>query len=106
HFLFLVPLPPGPPLFPYTTLFRSHARCGSRRHAAAGRLAHTVGGRAVAGGKTRLAERPAGAGPALLRMDAMPIIATAEERRAPRSEEHTSELQSRENSVGRPRLAT
>src|SRR3712207_7903843 len=67
--------PPRSTLFPYTTLFRSHAegaaRAGRRRHAAgAGHRAHRRG----AGGLPR---------------------------RLARSEEHTSELQSRQYLVCR-----
>src|SRR5438067_7868913 len=72
--------PPTPTLFPYTTLFRSDRLAGE-----------VVLVRAAAAGGTRLAL-------AGLRLDA--LLATREGLlvcgvRGPRSEEHTSELQSR-----------
>src|SRR5690606_39447990 len=84
---FLLPLPPRATLFPYTTLFRSP------RHA--GTVPARCPGRATGGGAPTAAwPRPALAGPG-----------TADRRlaggRAARSEEHTSELQSRENLVCR-----
>src|SRR5690606_41554874 len=84
--------PPSSPLFPYTTLFRSWARHGpdADRGHAAGRGGHRPGGRLSAAARTA---RPAGA--ALYAQQARQA-----DRRA-RSEEHTSELQSRENLVCR-----
>src|SRR5690606_41523430 len=94
YFSSLLPRPPGPALFPYTTLFRSPAVRG--RDAA------------VEGGvPDRLHARPAGrhlprhrirrrAGARCDRDDG-----PDHRRRGPRSEEHTSELQSRENLVCR-----
>src|SRR5690606_42042357 len=78
--------PPRPPLFPYTTLFRSQRRRLSRRHA---------GARAQPGQAGR-----GGAAAAALSADpcAGHVVGG---RRAARSEEHTSELQSRENLVCR-----
>src|SRR5690606_41399710 len=67
-------LPPSSPLFPYTTLFRSHAR---RAH----HDRHSLGQRHPARAHPLTAPRPRG--------------------RFGRSEEHTSELQSRENLVCR-----
>src|SRR5690606_42079404 len=86
--------PPRPPLFPYTTLFRSvfqvrqqgallaqqHAHLNAARQLLLGR----VGQQAVAGHRDQLRERGGLQG---------------EVRQ--RSEEHTSELQSRENLVCR-----
>src|SRR5690606_41801469 len=66
---FIVPRPPIPSLFPYTTLFRSVGRAGAQ-------------GRWRRGGRFR----PPGRG---------------RRHREARSEEHTSELQSRENLVCR-----
>src|SRR5687767_15489151 len=71
-FLSLVQRPPRSTLFPYTTLFRSRCRCGSQRR---GRQDHDLG---VPGG-------------ARSRWEA---IGALDRRRPPRSEEHTSELQS------------
>src|SRR5438445_8912988 len=71
---FMLPLPPRPTLFPYTTLFRSRdvsARTVSRA---------TRNGSSVSG------------------LNALP---TANAPRYPRSEEHTSELQSRQYLVCR-----
>src|SRR5207302_9492469 len=78
-FSLMIPPPPSSTLFPYTTLFRSGRRrrgAGPRRRRPAVRAAHPA---------TPLA--PGRAGPAA--------------RRPVRSEEHTSELQSRENLVCR-----
>src|SRR5690606_41869909 len=98
--------PPGPPPLPYTTLFRSDGRRDRRPAAAARRLLRVQQGvlrrgrepgadpaRAVAQARARrllrCAQAPARGlpGPVLLP--------------PPRSEEHTSELQSRENLVCR-----
>src|SRR5690606_41368356 len=68
--------PPPPTLFPYTTLFRSAAR---RNRQAARGLARLAGGGAARGARPR----------------------TEQDLHRPRSEEHTSELQSRENLVCR-----
>src|SRR3712207_8573550 len=78
--------PPRSTLFPYTTLFRSRAALPAR------------GARAV---DARIALRPAGA--ALHRRAApLPALATAGLLRGrARSEEHTSELQSRQYLVCR-----
>src|SRR5690606_40024057 len=96
--------PPSPPLFPYTTLFRSCRRRRGLREGGA-RLA-----------KLELCarrQRPRPDGPreggrrrapaARLPRDARPPPPRARlgARRARRSEEHTSELQSRENLVCR-----
>src|SRR3712207_7621365 len=75
--------PPRSTLFPYTTLFRSRVRVPD-----AGRLAGRRGG---GGGERRGRDvRPCG------RLDALPGRV-----RVPRSEEHTSELQSRQYLVCR-----
>src|SRR5690606_41773546 len=96
------PRPRRPALLPYATLFRSHRdRPGRRR-----RLPHPVPRRrdrarrrAAARGARRTAVEPAG--PVLWRvlLAALPV-----DRGGQRSEEHTSELQSRENLVCRRRL--
>src|SRR5690606_41654078 len=82
----MLPRPPGPPLFPYTTLFRSrfagqldalalvHRVTGLRQHFAAGERFDVV-------------------------VDRIDVIYLGGEQA--RSEEHTSELQSRENLVCR-----
>src|SRR5690606_40280268 len=79
----MLPRPPRSTLFPYTTLFRS-ARQGG--------LLRPVGGGGGAAGRRRISHRPQG-------------LLGARDRGVrlafPRSEEHTSELQSRENLVCR-----
>src|SRR2546430_12079543 len=72
--------PPRSTLFPYTTLFRSHARARLLRRC-----------RARADPRQLHVPRP----PGVLRGD------PAERDRRPRSEEHTSELQSQSNLVCR-----
>src|SRR5690606_39913959 len=93
----LLPRPPTSPLFPYTTLFRSHARRhprllrrrpGLRRNRPVD-PAPSLRTDRVAGGRPRTRHRPLWSVRALRRGG-----------RA-RSEEHTSELQSRENLVCR-----
>src|SRR5690606_42085970 len=84
----LIPLPARPPLFPYTTLFRSeiHGHAHARQH-----------------GLVQITDRP------IDRIHHQRMIPLAEQRHqghadgrhARRSEEHTSELQSRENLVCR-----
>src|SRR5207302_7583990 len=86
-FFLLVPLPPRSPLFPYTTLFRSGDR-------------HVIG---VAGAEIA-AQQAADPGDIAFRRRAIEAELPAQQlcrldRR--RSEEHTSELQSRENLVCR-----
>src|SRR5688500_19289578 len=77
----MISLPPPPTLFPYTTLFRSHRY---PRHAG-----HADGG---ARGHRRIPRRSR----------PLPRVArAAARRRLPRSEEHTSELQSPCNLVCR-----
>src|SRR5690606_41989670 len=85
---FLLPRPPRSPLFPYTTLFRS-------RHAGLARSAK----QAVDEGLRLRAERLVEAGLADLTQRGQ--AAGGSHRVARRSEEHTSELQSRENLVCR-----
>src|SRR5438552_10120966 len=79
----MIPRPPRSTLFPYTTLFRSLRGTGSRRLAARGALR----------GHAHAAEDPRGDGD--LRRARRP------RRREPRSEEHTSELQSPDHLVCR-----
>src|SRR5690606_40910597 len=80
-FLLMVRRPPSSTLFPYTTLFRSRS---PRR-----------GGRVVECGglENRCPARDRG-------FESLPLR-SGRARRTPRSEEHTSELQSRENLVCR-----
>src|SRR5690606_40754033 len=80
---------PGSTLFPYTTLFRSPAGSGGAPEPGAGRRCRGMGGPAV-GGRRHLR-------PAVSAGDAD----GGGRRPPPRSEEHTSELQSRENLVCR-----
>src|SRR5690606_40203643 len=92
--------PPAAPLFPYTTLFRSTVRRhriprggvrgGGGLHSRPGLLRRVVAGYV----------RPRGAG-SLRGEDQGPLNAPHLAPRSPRSEEHTSELQSRENLVCR-----
>src|SRR5690606_40947223 len=75
--------PPSSSLFPYTTLFRSRRRTGrGRRRPAAGPGRHLGAAR-------------------LIRPEPGPSHRPHPRLRSPRSEEHTSELQSRENLVCR-----
>src|SRR5690606_41758879 len=83
-------LPPSSPLFPYATLFRSHDPVGRFRRRPAG----------PAGRRRGRPARHAGAlNPA--RVAAPRTLPGRHVVHAPRSEEHTSELQSRENLVCR-----
>src|SRR3712207_8476127 len=78
--------PPRSTLFPYTTLFRSR---GGQRHGAP-----RPGARGLQGGAGPLRRRFAAGGP-------LRGLGRGETRRAKRSEEHTSELQSRQYLVCR-----
>src|SRR5204862_8302534 len=101
--LVLIPPPPSSTLFPYTTLFRSHVG-GARREAQrpGGRHGRVAGGGLVGddahlpGEAARLADR-------LLRpMAGIQVIdGGVGAREVQRSEEHTSELQSRRDLVCR-----
>src|SRR5262249_58367075 len=84
-FLFMLPPPPRSPLFPYTTLFRSPARC---------LWAPACAGRRRLAGASVAAPRP---------VASLAGHATCQHRsrRSARSEEHTSELQSLTNLVCR-----
>src|SRR5690606_40564296 len=94
-FVWLIPRPPTPTLFPYTTLFRSVLAGGhdvddgvADRDHVVFRLCHE---------SFRVARGAATAGTAPREFGALTWPAA----RAIRSEEHTSELQSRENLVCR-----
>src|SRR5690606_40419101 len=98
---FLVPQPPRPPLFPYTTLFRSLAV-----HTRGVPLADDVDLAALAaktpglvGAELRNLVNEAAL--AAARRDAQAVARQDFEDALERSEEHTSELQSRENLVCR-----
>src|SRR5690348_17387249 len=91
----MLPRPPAPPLFPYTTLFRSTAAEGvvrwDGRAGGVDRLQAADELGEVARGGTRVGEPVE-----TERLSFEPAIHTPRERivRAGRSEEHTSELQS------------
>src|SRR5690606_42076415 len=94
--------PPAPPLFPYTTLFRSHDRVGTGVQDVLGDIAE--GGlrpenleKALACARIRLADLGGHARAA----GGLGQHLHAEQQALLRSEEHTSELQSRENLVCR-----
>src|SRR5207253_10320720 len=101
-FLTLIPPPPTPPPFPYTTLFRSddghlaaeveqiHGRTSQKRRPASLR--------AAVGRLSAPARRPDGRNRRRL---CQPLTMIPPEPEAPRSEEHTSELQSRGHLVCR-----
>src|SRR5207244_9193621 len=81
--------PPRPPLFPYTTLFRSTSACGTRTGTIAGSLGlKSRLNRALS--LSRDESGPCGAG-----------VARTRPLRRTRSEEHTSELQSPDHLVCR-----
>src|SRR5690606_42102896 len=88
--------PPGAPLFPYTTLFRSQA--GGRVAGGEG-----IGSRGPGETKIELDRRRIRTRMAQLRrqIKAMEPAREVRRERRLRSEEHTSELQSRENLVCR-----
>src|SRR3712207_8206183 len=88
--------PPRSTLFPYTTLFRSRWHGVARR---------TPARRAAAARTSSRPTRPGAPPPvavATLILVSLPVARRL--RRVPRSEEHTSELQSRQNLVCRPLL--
>src|SRR5436309_6554619 len=87
--------PPRSTLFPYTTLFRSYARPNTESRVSV-RQQHDGDGRAIRVGRERQADRPHRAPD---RVD--PRRLSVLQRQRVRSEEHTSELQSRENLVCR-----
>src|SRR5207302_11504409 len=90
----------SPLIFPFTTLFRSPPAAGGR--AAAG----GIGGQATPSPPAPAARAchvhdPPGGVPRLLRLDDRKVPGQRRRGTPPRSEEHTSELQSRENLVCR-----
>src|SRR5690606_39533888 len=98
----LMPRHPRSTLFPYTTLFRSRRQDRALRHRGA------VAGVRVRGQRLRLAEVPVVALPVDqvvgLALEALPpdvVVVGERDVGVDRSEEHTSELQSRENLVCR-----
>src|SRR5690606_42121100 len=100
--LFLIPPPTISPLFPYTTLFRSRAdppgQCGVIPRRPAPRPRPRTRPR-------RSFRRPCDTRPSSVARIRLPLRSACSElrvaSRANRSEEHTSELQSRENLVCR-----
>src|SRR5690606_41405769 len=92
--LFMFPPPPRSPLFPYTTLFRSQFCCCSHYRAA-------CGGVWVAIGVDHYIVRPYGFFAAFALLVDVDSQLHSQPQRIARSEEHTSELQSRENLVCR-----
>src|SRR5207253_9137527 len=101
--LSLPPRPPGSTLFPYTTLFRSPIRsCGFD-----GEARRTMGGTQLklALGEAGKAPKCCGAAPsppnASVPTKPKVCVVWPKIRRRPRSEEHTSELQSRGHLVCR-----
>src|SRR2546430_11905572 len=84
--------PPRSTLFPYTTLFRSHLR-QSRRGCTAGWITDAVPSRLGDRGRDRSHRR--------LCVRRARRAASSAYTKAPRSEEHTSELQSQSNLVCR-----
>src|SRR5690606_41300757 len=93
--------PPRPPPFPYTTLFRSRGVDDDRARAApAARLLRVVAPDGVVrgvGARHHTAVRPV----PCTRRAGVPVLGLARTVPGVRSEEHTSELQSRENLVCR-----
>src|SRR5690606_39801859 len=94
-FLFMLLPPPRPPLFPYTTLFRSRewSSCCS---ASTTCCAAATGNPASRLDSSRSPFRRRCRCPR-----SRSVMSPCEPGRSPRSEEHTSELQSRENLVCR-----
>src|SRR3712207_8091665 len=90
----MIPRPPRSTVFPYTTLFRSRRRAGD--DAAPGRA---PGPPLADGESVRRRHRPRHPPPRRVHRRAAPAARAL--RHAPRSEEHTSELQSRQYLVCR-----
>src|SRR5439155_24774297 len=99
-FLSMIPPPPGSSLFPYTTLFRSI--CSHRRGVARGhfRCARHHEPNPDRGECSPRCARP----PPAIRLQQQPVHPAALKPDSRRSEEHTSELQSRGHLVCRPPL--
>src|SRR5437773_8416117 len=94
-FFLLTRRPPRPTLFPYTTLFRSpRARSRGRRRAAPGSWRDSLQGK-------RDGQRRAAPGRAVERERAAQHLDPVLDAPQPRSEEHTSELQSHHDLVCR-----
>src|SRR5690606_41631022 len=88
---------PRATLFPYTTLFRSFTQAGSEVSALLGRIPSAVGYQpTLSTDMGNLQER--------ITSTNKGSITSVQAIYVPRSEEHTSELQSRENLVCRPLL--
>src|SRR5690606_40037367 len=91
------PHPPTSPLFPYTTLFRSERL----RAAAHSRRGHEHPARLRKGRPGAQRQQLRGQDPDPLQLLPLLLRRAQERQPRPRSEEHTSELQSRENLVCR-----
>src|SRR3712207_7749600 len=87
--------PPRSTLFPYTTLFRSQIPAHSQ---GADLLGKAIPGHPLGQGRLRPLGQAAAARLALVALPTLPIPSRLDE---PRSEEHTSELQSRQYLVCR-----
>src|SRR3712207_8683037 len=86
--------PPRSTLFPYTTLFRSYV---TRQEVGLGTVEGGLADALEVGdafGVQRVSQRLLGFGPLLFVLDELALLAA--QREADRSEEHTSELQSRQ----------
>src|SRR5690606_40359214 len=95
--LMMLPRPPSTTLFPYTTLFRSEAMTADVR-ASMALTAERLGTKAVpAGPRRRIDPGVIGSLAAVWPLQ----LLGADDEAMQRSEEHTSELQSRENLVCR-----
>src|SRR5438874_441627 len=99
----LTPRPPRSSLFPYTTLFRSHERSGARQPALQGRGHSGQDLRFRGGGHDARGRQDAarGQGRSPPRDQHLPLLRGRGLAHAGRSEEHTSELQSRRDLVCR-----
>src|SRR5690606_41917819 len=95
-----LPTPPRPTLFPYTTLFRSLRLARARRRPRRRRRPQRLPALLVRRPRLGQRDRPA-SGSGRLQRDLPDRRLAGLRRPGPRSEEHTSELQSRENLVCR-----
>src|SRR3712207_7841890 len=95
-FFLMIRRPPRSTLFPYTTLFRSPGK--SRPREARSGSGFPAGANAAGGAAVAACDRAAGALPDRLLDERAPQSGAGH---APRSEEHTSELQSRQYLVCR-----
>src|SRR5438445_6437819 len=91
--------PPTPTLFPYTTLFRSQTSAG--RHLLAHELTHTVQQQRGLPALSRAVDGGDSLDDARLESEAEAVASEITSEENERSEEHTSELQSRQYLVCR-----